>query len=136
MSKEERQDGFSTIEMLVAFVILSLGLGLAVQLVSQARMSLTRAHDSAAETMIVKRVMSEELPRLMKAYKGKPLLAGGPSWQAGIRPLSGADVQGPVEVIVEVVRRGGAPATYVSVLPPPDGIQNPEIEQLPVGEPE
>lgn len=139
MSGEESRAGFSTIEMLAAFVILSLGLGLAVQSVSQARMSLKRANDSAAETVIYRRVMSEELPRLLMAYRGKPLLASGPSWQAGIRPLSSTDIQGPVEVIVEVMQRANArpAATYVSIVPAPPGtIQNTEIEQLPAGDPE
>lgn len=133
----ERDGGFSTIEMLVAFVILSLGLGLAVQSVSQAGMSLKRAKDRAAETVIVRRVMSEELPRLLKTYKGRPLLASGPSWQAGIRPLSSDDVAGPVEVIVEVELRGGArPETYVSILPAPDGMLASEPEPLPMVNPE
>ncbi|MCV3243111.1 type II secretion system protein [Mesorhizobium sp. ZC-5] len=132
-----KDGGFSTIEMLVAFVILSLGLGLAVQSVSQAGISLSRAKNNAVETVLVKRVMSEELPRLLKAYKGQPLLASGPSWQAGIRPLSSGEVAGPVEVIIEVAPRNGAKsATYVSVLPAPDGMLAVEPEPLPAGNPE
>lgn len=139
MSGEESRAGFSTIEMLAAFVILSLGLGLAVQSVSQARMSLKRADDSAAETVIYRRVMSEELPRLLMAYRGEPLLASGPSWQAGIRPLSSTHIQGPVEIIIDVMRGTNTRpvATYVSIVPaPPRTVPPQEIEQLPAGEPE
>jgi len=120
MRDESQAAGFSTIEVLVAFVILSLGLGVAVQSISLASTSLRRSNESARETILVRRVMAEELPRLVKTYAGKALVASGPSWEAGLRPLSPSDPQGPVQVLIRILPTGGrGGGTYGSILPFP-----------------
>jgi type II secretory pathway pseudopilin PulG len=121
MERDDGQSGFSTIEMLVAFMILSLGLGLAVQSISQASLSLKRADANAREINLLRRVTSEELPRLLKAYVGQATGASGPQWEVGLRPLSSADPQGPIQVVIRIAPNENAPATstYASILPPP-----------------
>jgi type II secretory pathway pseudopilin PulG len=121
MEHEDAQSGFSTIEMLVAFMILSLGLGLAVQSISQASLSLKRANENAREMHLLRRVTSEELPRLLNGYDGEVLGARGPQWDIGIRPLSSTEPQGPIQVVIRIApnENASATSTYTSILPPP-----------------
>lgn len=120
--RDDGSAGFSTIEVLVAFVILSLGLGVAVQSISLASLSLRRSDEAARETMLVRRIMAEELPRLMKAYAGQPMVVGGPSWEAGLRPLSSSGPQGPVQVLIRILPANGhGGKVHTSILPYPVG---------------
>lgn len=122
MRDDGQAAGFSTIEVLVAFVILSLGLGVAVQSISLASLSLRRSDEAARETTLVRRIMAEELPRLMKAYAGQPMVAGGPSWEAGLRPLSPSAPQGPVQVLIRILPAGGRGGkVHVGILAYPAG---------------
>ena len=125
--------GFSTLEMLAAFVVLSLGLGLAVQSIQLSSTSLRRADDSIAEQLLVKRLVSEELPRLLRGYAGKPAAAAGDLWRMRLTPLSQADPKGPVEAVIWVAPKPGAVfrEAYVTVLPLPPNLLQPPVEQPP-----
>lgn len=68
------RDGFATLETLVAFVILSLGLAVALQAVSLATKSRLRAVDAGQEVLLVKRtIVGLEL----EAQTGRAEPAGG-----------------------------------------------------------
>jgi general secretion pathway protein I len=124
---DDRAAGFSTIEVLVAFLVLSLGLGMAVQSISLAATSLKRTDQAGRETRLVRRVMAEELPRLMRAYAGKALVASGSSWEAHLRPLSPSEPQGPVQVLIRILPvsgRGGG--ISISILPYPAELALPQ----------
>lgn len=108
--------GFSTVELLVAFVILSLGLGVAVQTIAQSATGLKRATGYEEETLLVRRLLSEELPRLVNTYSGGATEATGPSWKIAIRPVAGGKSQGSVSASIEVIS-GTRTAVYTTVLP-------------------
>lgn len=112
--------GFSTVEMLVAFVILSLGLGLAVQNVSQASLNLRQARAQDEETLLLRRTISEELPRLLRKFDGSPLSLDGDGWALAVEPLNAGSVRSPLRVVARIGRRAGhQEAIYLTVVAPP-----------------
>jgi type II secretory pathway pseudopilin PulG len=115
---DDAMGGFSTLEMLVAFVILSLGLAVAVQAISQATMRLTRAEASTRETTLVRKVIREELPKLARRYTGKSLLADGPRWKIDLRPLSIGGLDGQMQATIWIAGEGRhSSRPYTIVLP-------------------
>jgi Tfp pilus assembly protein PilV len=113
--------GFSTVEILVAFVVLSLGLGLAVQSISQASMSLRRADDAGKEALLLRRIVSEELPRLVNVYTGKTIEAAGPSWRIEVQPISDQGPRQALRATIEIRSRESAAhsTAYTTILPVP-----------------
>lgn len=120
--------GFSTVEMLVAFAILSLGLGLAVQNVSQASLSLRQAREERQEARLLRRAMSEELPRLLRQFNGSPVEASGEGWTLSAAPLAAGDPRSPLRVTVRLgaARQGRSPAIYTTIVPAPSSARGPE----------
>lgn len=108
--------GFSTIELLVAFTILSLGLGVAVQTIAQSATSLKRATGYEEETLLVRQVIAEELPRLVN--RGGAGEVTGQSWKIAIRPVAGEKSRGSISASVEVVS-GTRTTVYTTVVPYP-----------------
>lgn len=113
--------GFSTVEMLVAFAILSLGLGLAVQNVSQASLSLRQAREEGEEARLLRKAMSEELPRLLRQFSGSPVTASGEGWTLAVEPLAAGNERSPLRVILRrgERRNGRFAAFYTTIVAPP-----------------
>lgn len=116
-----RSRGFSTIEVLVAFAILSLGLVLATRSVSQAGWSLRRAAEVSSEAELARRVMAEEVPALLKAHPFREGRFREPDWEVSIQPMRQERSSGGALVTVRI--RSGTSNRFdtllVKVLPWP-----------------
>lgn len=109
-------DGFSTLEALVAFAVLSLGLLGAVQSISQAAISLKKSADGQGQVALLQQLRSEEVPALALRYAGAPLVADGASWRIELAPVRSDVPDGPVGVKIWIGHRGGPLSGYFGVL--------------------
>lgn len=119
ISEPSHEAGFSTLEVLIAFLVLSLGLALSVQSISQASLSIKQAELRADRSILLRKLISEELPRIVKAYSGGMLTKNGPSWRIELRPLAVGDGTATVQAIIQLVNKDGKSATetHVQIFP-------------------
>jgi Tfp pilus assembly protein PilV len=111
--------GFWTLEVLVAFLVLSLGLALSVQSISQASLSDRQAESRGDRHMLLRKVVSEELPAVIDAYSGGVRTFSGPSWRIELRPmaLEGGSVAARVTVALTGVDGKDLPEMHVQIVP-------------------
>lgn len=80
-SNSEQEAGFITFELLVALLVLSISLGIAVQTISQARISLLRKESAARADRILRQVIAEQLPDLSKEVAASPISRTTSEWK-------------------------------------------------------
>ncbi|MCR4265785.1 type II secretion system protein J [Nitratireductor sp. ZSWI3] len=120
-----KNDGFTTIEVLVAFAVLSLGLLLATQTITQASWSLRRVSERTDETMLLKKILSEEVPPLLKANANREAGIDRPGWTVVVRPLLDDRMDGLAKVVVRIRSDGGnrPDRVFATVLPWPEHVE-------------
>lgn len=99
---EGTSEGFSTIEVLVAFAILSLGLGLAVQNISQSSLSLRQARAEGENKRVLQQVLSVELPSLLERFNGSALSATAEGWDLVVEPLMTGNPKSALRVVARI----------------------------------
>lgn len=114
----EPEAGYSTLEMLVAFVVLSLALATAVQSISLSGLSLRSARDDARAVTIVNRMLAEDVGRILDAFREGQTVMQGPDWQSSTRPVDG---KGEVAAVtISIASEGGGPAfEFLTFIPVP-----------------
>ena len=90
------RDGFTLVETIVAFLILSISMAVAVQAVNLASQSINQARERDAVADLVDRLRAEEMPIVLangqSASQGK---FAGMRWQIKLSPLKGRDRSKP-----------------------------------------
>lgn len=86
-AKRESECGFTTIEMLVALLVLAITLGTAAQSISFARRGLQHASEDREVARILTKVLAEELPRLAAQHAPMPTVSSGPGWAIELAPV-------------------------------------------------
>ena len=105
--------------MLVAFAVLSLGLGLAVQNVSQASLSLRKAREQNEDARLLHRVMSEEVPRMTAGFSGTRVTASGEGWELALARLVPGEAASPLRVEIRVKPKQARAATLFTTIVAP-----------------
>lgn len=110
------EDGFSTLEALVAFAVLSLGLLGAVQSISQAAVNLQGSANGQARMAMLQQLRSEEMPKLARGYTGTPLAAKGETWRIELAPMRPDDPDGPVRFAIWIGGSDGPSNSYHGIV--------------------
>jgi general secretion pathway protein I len=116
MSEEPNpsQSGFAMIETIVAFSILALALGVAVQTISQSVRTFARAGDVGVASGIINQLAAQELFKVAKAGEKSGKVEPAGAWRLAAQPVRDGGARPLFSVTVTVWPRGdgGPEFTY------------------------
>lgn len=102
----DRSDGFILVETIVAFAILALALGVAMQTISQSARTIGRAADIQAANLAWDALVAEKFPEFIREGEFEGQIAEGVPWRATVRAIADNHVRPLFSVNARVWPRG------------------------------
>lgn len=118
MTRAERSEGFILVETVVAFLILAIALGVAVEAIGQSTRSIVRAEGVAAASLAAAEVMAVEGRAVREPGSWSGVHPNGSAWHLVARRLRDGGPQQLYALLLEVRPPGGvaAPQAYRSYI--------------------
>jgi hypothetical protein len=123
MIEQDGEAGFSTLEALIAFVVLSFGLAVSVQSISQASLAERNASARSEAARLLRNIVTEELPSILDDYPGGTQTHVGPSWRIELQPTMVSGKPAAVRAMVQLTDANGQelPYSHMEIVPLADG---------------
>lgn len=102
------EDGFTLLETIIAFLILAISLGIAVETISSGVMTFRRASDLEQASQIMERLAAVEMRKLNAARVLEGKTDDGAGWKLTVRPIGGRRDRPFFAVTAEIRPRGGS----------------------------
>ena len=119
----DRNGGFILVETIVAFAILALALGVAMQTISQSARTIGRAADIQSANLAWDALVAEKFSEFTREGEFEGEIGGGVPWRATVRPIADDHVRPLYSVSARLWPRGADGPSYVYqtfVSSPPD----------------
>ncbi len=109
----DRDGGFILVETIVAFAILALALGVAMQTISQSARTIGRAADIQAANLAWDALVAEKLPQFTREGEFEGQIGEGVPWRAAVRGISDDHVRPLFSVSARLWPRGENGPSYL-----------------------
>ncbi|WP_105435896.1 type IV pilus modification PilV family protein [Neorhizobium tomejilense] len=121
MTLDNSRDGFTLLETLIAFLILSTALAVSAQTIAIATKSLSASQDRQEVIRIADRLRIATVPRVIQAGRNEEGASGAWRWTIRIAPVLSrqAGEKGAAFAVVTVFTRSGRPHKFVYFSPNP-----------------